>query len=202
MGVSLAPGVAAKLLRFGDELLKWNRKVNLTAVTAPAEVIEKHFLDSLAVVPEIQGGRSVLDVGAGAGFPGIPLKIALPELDVTLVDTVGKKVGFMKHALATFGLAPGARALHVRIEGHPEREGLQRYDRVVARAFTDLHDWLPLAKPYLAEGGHIVAMLGRAPPSDQLNAEGDQYGLRVVSERRYTLPFSGDPRAVVAFSLK
>lgn len=199
--LGLPADLPGKLLRFRDELLKWNRKVNLTAVTGEQEVVEKHFLDSLAALPEMAGAKSLLDVGAGAGFPGIPLKLARPDLDVTVVDTVSKKVGFMKHALAFLGAANGGRALHVRVEGQPDAEGLGKYDRVIARAFTDVADWLPLAKHYVAEGGHVVAMLGRAPAREELDAQAEKNGMKVVSDRRFTLPFSKDPRAIVSFAI-
>lgn len=180
-------------------MLKWNRKVNLTAITDPAEVLEKHFLDSLAVLPEVGEARTVLDVGAGAGLPGIPLKLARPHLDVTLVDTVGKKVAFMKSALAVLGLTQGGRALHLRVEGDPDAEKLSRYDLLIARAFTDVGEWVKLAKPYTAEGGRIVAMLGRSPGRHALEAIAAGNSLRLLSERAYALPYSSDPRAVAVF---
>lgn len=188
------------LLRFRDELFKWNQKVNLTAITDPKEVLEKHFLDSLAVLPEVAGAGTLLDVGAGAGLPGIPLKLARTGLDVTLVDTVGKKVAFMKSALAVLGLQTGGRALHVRVEGKPEAEKLQRYDVLIARAFTDVGEWVKLAKPYLAERGRVVAMLGRSPGRQALDSVAAANGVTLVSERSYALPFSNDPRAVAVFA--
>ena len=198
LGLVLPGGWAAQTARYRDELLRWNARVNLTAITQEAEVAEKHFLDSLAAWPEVRGARSLLDVGAGAGFPGIPLKLAEPNLEVTLVDAVAKKVGFLKHVLAHLGVK-GARALHLRVEGAPEREGLPRCERVIARAFTDLDGWLALAPAYLAEGGQVVAMLGRAPARAELDASAARHGLRCLSDRRYALPYSGDPRAVAVF---
>ncbi|MEN9799917.1 MAG: Ribosomal small subunit methyltransferase [Pseudomonadota bacterium] len=198
LGVSLPEGWVPQVARYRDELLRWNARVNLTAITSEAEVAEKHFLDSLAAWPEVKGARSLLDVGAGAGFPGIPLKLAEPGMEVTLVDAVAKKVGFLKHVLAQLGVK-GARALHLRVEGDPESEGLPRCERVIARAFTDLDAWLGLAPAYLAEGGRVVAMLGRAPGREELDAVAARHGMCCLSDRRYVLPFSGDPRAVAVF---
>lgn len=189
---------APQCARYRDELLRWNARVNLTAITALDEVAEKHFLDSVAVLPEVAGAASLLDVGAGAGFPGLPLKLALPGLEVTLVDAVAKKVGFLKHMAARLQLR-GVRALHGRAEGCRDKEGLPAAERVIARAFTDLEAWLALAPSYLAGGGRVVAMLGRAPARPELDAAAARHGMRCLSERRYALPFSGDSRSVAVF---
>jgi 16S rRNA (guanine527-N7)-methyltransferase len=199
LGVGVGEDVPAKLLRLMNELLKWNAKVNLTAITEPAEVLEKHFLDSLAVLPEVEGAASLLDLGAGAGFPGIPLKLARPALTVTLVDAVGKKVGFLKAAIATLGLKD-ARGLHARAEGKPEDEGIPRAELLICRAFMDLPDWLNLAPAYLLPGGRVVAMLGKAQPDEELHARAAERNLRFVSARQYQLPFSGAKRQVAVFS--
>jgi 16S rRNA (guanine527-N7)-methyltransferase len=182
-----------------NELLKWNAKVNLTAITAPEEVLEKHFLDSLAVLPEVEGAASLLDLGAGAGFPGLPLKIARPELSVTLVDAVGKKVGFLKAAIAALGLKD-ARGLHARAEGKPESEGIPRAEVLIARAFMDLPDWLNLAPAYVLPGGRVVAMLGKAWPESELRARAAERNLSLSSSRQYRLPFSGAERQIAVFS--
>lgn len=200
LGVSVGEDVPERLYRLMGELLKWNAKVNLTAITAPEEVLEKHFLDSLAVLPEVEGAASVLDVGAGAGFPGLPLKIARASLAVTMVDAVGKKVGYLKAVSTTPGLGlTGTKAVHTRAEGKPEAEGLPRSERVLARAFMDLPDWLDLAPAYLLPGGHVVAMLGKALGEDALRAEADKRGLELVSARAYRLPFSNAERQVASF---
>ena len=105
MGVRLGPEQLKQLGRHVDLMMKWNKSINLTAITDPAEVAEKHVLDSLAVVPVLPAG-SLLDAGSGAGFPGIPAAIAKPELDVALVDSVQKKVAFLKSALAELRRQP------------------------------------------------------------------------------------------------
>ena len=199
LGVSVGEDVPAKLLRLMNELIKWNAKVNLTAITAPEEVLEKHFLDSLAVLPEVEGVSSLLDLGAGAGFPGLPLKLARPAMAVTLVDAVGKKVGFLKAAIAALGVKD-ARGLHSRAEGHPEAEGIPRAELLIARAFMDLPDWLNLAPAYVLPGGRVVAMLGKAQPDAELEARAGERGLRLISARQYRLPFSRADRQVAVFS--
>ena len=199
LGLTLPAGLEGPLFQLMGELLKWNAKVNLTAITAPEEVLEKHFLDSLAVLPEVAGAASLMDLGAGAGFPGLPLKLAQPSLAVTLVDAVGKKVAFIKAAAGALRLSE-VRGVHARAEGHPETEGLPRAELLIARAFRDLPDWLDLAPAYVAPGGRVVAMLGKNASDAELAQAAGARGLRVVSARAYRLPFSGAERQVAVFA--
>ena len=195
--VTLPDGIDERFWHLMEELLRWNARVNLTAITEPEEVLEKHFLDSLAVLPEVGEATSLLDLGAGAGLPGIPLRLARPGLEVTLVDAVAKKVGFMKHAIAALGLAPGARAVHTRAEGHPEAEGLPRTEVVISRALMDFAAWARLGRAYLAPGGRLVAMLGQPLEHSQAEALCAENALRLVSAREYQLPFSHASRQVL-----
>ncbi|HET9452554.1 MAG TPA: 16S rRNA (guanine(527)-N(7))-methyltransferase RsmG [Aggregicoccus sp.] len=199
LGLALPEGLEGPLFQLMGELLKWNAKVNLTAITAPEEVLEKHFLDSLAVLPEVAGAASLMDLGAGAGFPGLPLKLAQPSLAVTLVDAVGKKVAFIKAAAGALRLSE-VRGVHARAEGNPEAEGLPRAEVLIARAFRDLPDWLDLAPAYVAPGGRVVAMLGKNASDAELAQAAGARGLRVVSARSYRLPFSGAERQVAVFA--
>ncbi len=200
LGVSLPREAVAPLQRLSDELIRWNAKVNLTAITAPAEVLEKHLLDSLAVLPELGETGSVLDLGSGAGFPGLPAKIARPGLDVTMVDAVAKKIGFTKHVIAQFRLGPQCRAIHARAEGDPAKDKLPVADRVVSRALMDLPEWLSLAKHYVRPGGRVVAMLGKAPETGSPERLAAEHGLALAGVRAYRLPFSGAERHVIVFS--
>ena len=197
LGLSVGPPAQEQLARYADRLLAWNRKVNLTAVTDPVELAEKHLLDSLALLPEVAGARSLLDVGSGAGLPGVPLAIALPDLEVTCCDGAAKKVAFVKAVTAELGLRVRARA--VRAQGKPEEEGLPRADRVVSRALADPERWLGLGGAYLAEGGAVLATLGREVDEGALVRAGEAAGLALVSLRRFALPLSGAQRAVAAF---
>jgi 16S rRNA (guanine527-N7)-methyltransferase len=199
MGILVTP---EPLLAFATELLKWNQKVNLTAITAPREVVDKHLLDSLAVLPEIGGARSLLDLGAGAGLPGIPLALARPDLEVTLVESIAKKVGFMKHAIALLKLSPRVKATQGRAGGDPAAERLPTVECVVSRALMDVGPWLKLAAPYLAPGGRVLAMLGQAPTEAVLRQDARSAGLTLSSLRHYRLPLSGDPRAVAVFHVE
>ncbi len=197
LGIPLTAPAREKLERYADRLLAWNRKVNLTAITDPAELAEKHLLDSLALLPEVTGAATLLDVGSGAGLPGIPLAIALPSLDVTCCDTVAKKVAFVKAVAAELDLR--VRGVAARAEGNPEREGLPRAQVVVSRAFADPERWLPLGVRYLAPGGRLLATLGRDADEERLRRCGEASGLSLASFRRFELPRSGAHRAVATF---
>ena len=195
LGLEL-PAPALSLLEwYADRLLAWNRKVNLTAVTEPGEVAEKHLLDSLALLPWLEGRRALLDVGSGAGLPGIPLACVRPELEVTCCDSVAKKVAFLKAVTAELGLAR-VRGLVARAGGEPEKEGLPRADAVVSRAVADPEVWVPLGRRYLAPGGLLLAMLGRQDDEARLREIGAGVGLTLVGLERYELPFSRAARAV------
>lgn len=199
MALTVPESTPERLWTFALELLKWNARVNLTAITRTEEVVEKHLLDSLSVLPEVGEGGSVLDLGAGAGLPGIPLALAREGLQVTLVDSVGKKVAFMKNAVARLGLAGRVKAVHLHLAGAPEKEGLTLANTLISRAFRDVSPWVALAATYRAPGGRIIAMVGKMPSEAELEAAGHAHGLRVLSRRAWTLPFSGDPRGVVVF---
>jgi 16S rRNA (guanine527-N7)-methyltransferase len=160
--------------RHALELLNWNRTTNLTAITDPLGVAVKHYVDSLAAALWIGRGARILDAGSGGGFPGIPLKIMRPDLTLTLVDSVRKKVSFLKYAIRTLNLK-GITAVQGRLE---ELGSLQpyrnNYDLVVCRAFSSLEDFTRLTLPFLSAGGSLLAMKGPQAEHDHddLTADG------------------------------
>mgnify|MGYP000874978636 CR=1 FL=1 len=190
VGFPVDAAAAERLLRYLELLLAWNRKVNLTSVTDPEEAVEVHLIDSLAPARLLGATGSLLDVGAGGGLPGIPLAIVLPQLQVTLVDTVGKKVGFLKAASAVLGLS-NVRAVHARVAGEPAREGLPLVDAAISRALMTPGEWVQLARPYIKDAGRILAMLGAETPIPD--------DLEVVEELEYRLPRSKAVRRVAVF---
>lgn len=200
--LTLPDPAKAALLAWADELLKWNPKVSLTAITRPDEVVDKHLLDSLAVLPEVRGATHVLDLGAGAGLPGIPLAVALPELRVTLVDAVSKKVSFLKSAAVKAQVAPRVKAIHARAEGQPTNEGIPTADCVISRAFMDVGPFLALARHYVTPGGRIVTMTGQTPAESVLRDLAKAANCTLVSRRTFTLPVSKDPRGVSVFHVE
>jgi 16S rRNA (guanine527-N7)-methyltransferase len=166
LGLPLRPEQLAAFARYRDELLAWNRRVNLTSINEPAEVETRHFLDSLTCAAALlaRWGAALpmlplrcIDVGSGGGFPGVPLKLALPRLRVTLLEATGKKAEFLDHLIAALALS-GVDAVAERAEtlGHaPEHR--ESYDAVFARALAPLPALLELTLPFLRVGGLLVA---------------------------------------------
>lgn len=147
------PERAAAFNRYAEMLRERNEKINLTAITEPEEVKIKHFLDSCSAAELLPGGASVLDIGSGAGFPGLPLKIVRPDLTVTLLDSVNKKVAFMNDVVAELKLS-GVTAVHARIEDFPHKG---EYDAVVSRAVAELSTLAEYALPFVKIGGAFIA---------------------------------------------
>jgi 16S rRNA (guanine527-N7)-methyltransferase len=141
------------------ELVEWNQKFNLTSVTEPQEIQTRHFDDSLSVLEAVDlKNQSVVDIGAGAGFPGIPLKIARPGIKLTLIEATRKKVEFLQHLIKTLGFE-GAEAVWGRAETLSEQEKYkEKYDVAVARAVAKLPELVEYCLPFLKPGGLFVAM--------------------------------------------
>lgn len=142
------------------ELLLWNQKINLTAITDPIAVAVKHFLDSLTAARFLRPEATLLDIGSGGGFPGLPLKILMPSLSVTMIDASRKKINFLKHVIRTLKL-DNIEALHIRAEdlaGNPLY--CNRFHVIVSRAISSLKLIRRLALPLLADEGVILALKG------------------------------------------
>jgi 16S rRNA (guanine527-N7)-methyltransferase len=143
------------------ELLRWTRKTNLTAISDPLEIAVKHFLDSIAPAPMIPPHATLLDVGSGGGFPGIPLKIMIPSLSVTLIDASRKKISFLKHVIRMLGLH-NIEADHVRAEDlFKDGVLMNAYDVIISRALSSLVNFFQMSLPLLSKNGRIIAMKGK-----------------------------------------
>jgi 16S rRNA (guanine527-N7)-methyltransferase len=159
LGLNVPDSAQQQLLAFRDLLLKWNKTYNLTALRDPAQAISHHLLDSLAILPQLDGGN-LLDVGSGGGLPGIPLAIARPELQICMVDTVQKKTTFLQQAVIELGLK-NVTVNHARVE---EMQG--QYAQITSRAFAELGLFVSLTRHLLAPNGRWLAMKGIRPDDE------------------------------------
>ena len=160
-GCSFSPGQETALLAYLALLQRWNRAYNLTAVKDPLQMVVRHVLDSLSVLPWVTGGR-LLDAGTGAGLPGVPLAIARPDLEATLLDSAGKKIRFLNHVrreLALENIVPAQARLESFVPPSPP-------DMIISRAFTDLAAFARAARHLAAATSRILAMKGRYPESE------------------------------------
>lgn len=161
LSISLTPEQIATFSHYREELLLWNRRVNLTAITLPDEVEVKHFLDSLSFVlaPPCGGPRAgmrVLDIGSGGGFPGVPLRIACPGMRLTLLESARKKTDFLRHLVSTLGMAD-VEVVTDRAETRAHDPAYrEQFDLVLARAVAETAELAELALPFCAIGGRAV----------------------------------------------
>lgn len=179
-----------RLMSFVDELVKWNRAYNLTAIRDPAEIVTRHLLDSLTVLPLMRG--CVLDAGSGAGLPAIPLALANPDLRITALDSNGKKTRFLRHVQRTLKIA-NLEIVESRVEHfRPEIA----YDIVVSRAFASLSEFFGATRHLLAPSGQWVAMKGKL---ERAELENIPAGIEIRETRRLSVPGLNQERhAVVA----
>ncbi|MBI4204855.1 MAG: 16S rRNA (guanine(527)-N(7))-methyltransferase RsmG [Betaproteobacteria bacterium] len=161
LGLDLSADIRQRLIEYVALLQKWNRVYNLTAVREAQEMVSHHLLDSLAVLPHVRA-RSILDVGSGAGLPGIPLALALPQTRVTLLDANQKKAAFLQQAVIELVIENAAVVCErVEIWQPPER-----FEVVISRAFSDLGEFLALAGRLCAKEGVLAAMKGSYPKDE------------------------------------
>jgi 16S rRNA (guanine527-N7)-methyltransferase len=191
-----------QFMQLRRELLDWNTRVNLTAITDPVEVLLKHFLDSLSLLEVYKAEQArVLDIGAGAGFPGLPLKIARPEWEIVLLEATGKKVNFQRHSIETLGLQH-IEAIHGRAEELAHKPGYRgTFDFVTARAVASLPALLEYAAPFCRVGGQILL-----PKKGELSEELEQgkraarvLGLALKADLPVTLPGLNDGRRILVW---
>jgi 16S rRNA (guanine527-N7)-methyltransferase len=189
LGIPLSETQAARLLRLLDELDDWNQRMNLTAIRERAQQITKHLLDSLAVHSHLRG-TTVADIGTGAGFPGLPLAVVLPQLQFTLIDSTGKKLKFVDHAAQTLGLH-NVQTVHTRAETYRPKE---RFDNVVSRAVGPIETFVKGSGHLCVGGGRLLAMKGRYPTDELAHIP---TGWKLAEVHRLNVPGLDEQRHLV-----
>jgi len=181
LGLRLDRNARKRLLAFAELLEKWNRVYNLTAIRGADHIISGHLLDCLAIVPHVQDAARALDVGSGAGFPGIPLAIACPRMQITLLDSNQKKVAFLRQAVSELQL-DNATVVEDRVEAWQPQE---KFDLIVCRALSDTGEFVRGSRHLLAPGGVFAAMKGVVPQNE---LERLPQGYRVHDTVRLSVP--------------
>ncbi len=189
MGLVISQGQQEKLLDYLALLMKWNRAYNLTAIRDPNEMVPRQLLDSLSILPLIQGKR-ILDVGTGAGLPGVPLAICMPEVHFTLLDSNGKKTRFVQQSKMELGL-DNLQVYQTRVE---QLETPQGFDTITARAFAALPKIVELTRGLLADNGILLAMKGAVPEQE---LEILQQAGAAVDIVELNLPLPGERHAII-----
>ena len=198
-GIELDTEQAARFQIYLELLTQWNEKINLTAITQPEEVAVKHFLDSLLLLSAAkpQQGARLLDVGTGAGFPGVPVKIVRGDLRLTLLDSLNKRLLFLQELCTRLGLS--AELVHLRAEEGGRRKDLRgQFDLVTARAVAPLNLLCEYCLPYVRVGGLFAAMKGPDPAGELAAAQNaiSLLGARVSDVKSFTLP-DGSGRSII-----
>jgi len=197
LGISLTIEQVNSVFIFLTELKKWNQKINLTAIRDEEDIIIKHVLDSLTYIHGFTPapGVRLLDMGSGAGFPALPIKIAHPELSITMVESTKKKASFLRHVIRTLKLTE-IEVLDTRTEELPGSL-LSAFDIVTARAFADMKSAITAGTPFLKSSGHIV--LSRGPEETINEKELVRAGVSLESRTNLTLPYSDYKRTIWVF---
>jgi len=201
LSVPLTSQQVAALTRYQQELLDWNQRINLTAIREPEQIATKHFLDSLSVLTATGclNGQRVIDVGTGAGFPGLVLKIACPEMRLTLLESVGKKADFCRHIVATLGLED-VEVVHGRAEEVAHWDAhREAYDWAVARAVARLPILAEYLLPFVRLGGAMLAQKGETGPAEAQEAQRalEMLGGRLEKIHSLTLPGIAETRYLI-----
>jgi len=199
LGIKVSDLQANQMILHAQELMVWNKKINLTAIKALLPIAEKHFIDSIAAASFIGDETCLIDLGTGGGFPGIPIKIMNPSLKIVLIDASRKKINFLKHVIRTLDLK-NIDAIHSRVENlHNNKAYQNKYDAVISRAFTNLTNFVTLASPFLSEKGSIYAMKGRHADQEMTSAVSENFNLKTD---HYQLPFEKSDRYMIKLSFK
>lgn len=167
-----------KLMLYLDKLLFWNKAYNLTAIKEPKEALIKHIIDCLAIIPNLKPGK-LLDIGTGAGLPGVVIAICEPNRDVTVLDSNQKKIRFIRQSITELKVA-NVTPVASRVENFAPLEH-EKFDVITSRAFASLTDFVDVAEPCLAKQGWLQAMKGLIPDADDLNALRDNWHINNIA---------------------
>ena len=195
LGLTLPETIQKQLCAFGEAVVEQNKVMNLTAITAPDQVAKLHLLDSISLLTVADfKGKKVIDVGCGAGFPGVPVKIACPEADMTLLDSLGKRMHWLETILPQLGV--DATCITARAE-EAVADRREQYDFATSRAVARLNILLELTAPYVKVGGKVLAMKGTAAQEELQEAKNAIKKLGLQLEQVKEFPVDGTAHTVI-----
>ncbi len=195
LGLSLSDETCTKLCDFGQAVVEQNKVMNLTAITEPTQVAKLHLLDSISLLTlQDLSGKKMIDVGCGAGFPGVPVKIACPGVQLTLLDSLGKRMAWLEQVLPTLGVE--AECVTARAE-EAVISRREQYDVATSRAVARLNILLELTAPYVKVGGTVLAMKGSAAREELAEAKNAIRKLGLQLEKVAEFPVDGTSHAVI-----
>ena len=202
-GIELDTKQKSQFSLYYENLVEWNEKMNLTAITDKPSVYLKHFYDSIsaAFFIDLSGDKTICDVGAGAGFPSIPLKICFPNLEVTIVDSLNKRIGFLEHLAVELKLEK-VNFVHARAEDFGQNPLYrENFDIVTARAVARLSVLAELCVPLVKKGGMFITMKGAAAEDELADAEKSLsvLGVKIKEEHSFYLPIENSERNIIVF---
>ena len=195
LGLELSPQICEQLCAFGEAVVEQNKVMNLTAITEPDQVAKLHLLDSISLLSLMDlSGKRMIDVGCGAGFPGVPVKIACPGVELTLLDSLGKRMNWLETILPQLGV--DAQCITARAE-EAVIDRRESYDVATSRAVARLNILLELTAPYVKVGGVVLAMKGAAAEEELAEAKSAIAKLGLKLEKVHTFPVDDTAHAVI-----
>ncbi len=198
LGISLKEEQIDMFFLYLKELKIWRKNIGLTSLSSDQDIILKHFIDSLSPLLLIPSTSFVVDLGSGAGFPGLPLKIARPSLQLIMLDSSQKKIHFQKHIIRLLNLS-GAKSFHHRVEKGPIEEiGIDRGDIVISRALSGVGKFIVWGVPYLKEEGRLILMLGKYLFLKEIKKISISFGMEIEKILPFQLPILGHKRHLIS----
>ncbi len=193
LNIEIDERTAALFMKYADLLVKWNEKMNLTAITEPNEIIVKHFLDCASVFNQIDNKEAkIIDIGTGAGFPGVVLKLLMPDIKITLCDSLNKRITFLNALVEELGLE-NVETVHARAEDLGQNNNYrEKFDYCVSRAVADLRVLSEYCLPFVKPGGRFISMKGAEAENEVLCAKDmiNELGAELFDIKKINLPFS------------
>lgn len=196
LNLSLSPIQLEKIQSYIELLLKWNKVYNLTSITSPKEIAVRHILDSLSIIKYIGDSKSLIDIGSGAGLPGIVIAIIKPDCKITLLDTNSKRTAFLNQVRINLKL-DNVNVVNQRVEDY---QPLEKFATIISRAFTQLHNYVELTQHLLQDSGIIFAMKGKLQDNELSELRSKVLDYKIVDIHDISVPYLNESRHLISIT--